>query len=441
MMRLANLNATEFAAACYLCLVGYALLCPATGTGVYDTTLFGTPSRASMWMFVGIMFLMGLLLLPRKNPILKGSAFTGGIPVLFSIVVMLRSLPMGLDEQALAAANISLGPFCFVICHLFLSRSRVFAGFPRLLFAVLIAYGLIVCDAIFLPNRIQINETAYHYGNVQRLCVVFGHPNHLGNLLAFGVVLSFASAVLAPTVTSRLALWTLLASLLIGLISTYSRGAWLGCLTGLSACVIYLWRRASHCRLGMSLIALALIAVGATWISGSPQSVKDRWAKSLPSDDASSGNRLILWHRTSGIICDNWLVGVGIGRFGQSLDDIVESEGEQRRRYDSALNNYLTLAAEAGVPVSILYVACVVYASVLASRNIVRDGSTTGVNVGLLCGAFSMLVFGLTTYTLARVYASVLLWSALGYVVSQDPCTRMQNRLQPSGHASVSITE
>jgi hypothetical protein len=43
-----------------------------------------------------------------------------------------------------------------------------------------------------------------------------------------------------------------------------------------------------------------------------------------------------------------------------------------------------------------------------------------GGNTGLLCGAYAMLVFGLTTYSLAGLYATVLLWTALGYPMSQD---------------------
>ena len=47
----------------------------------------------------------------------------------------------------------------------------------------------------------------------------------------------------------------------------------------------------------------------------------------------------------------------------------------------------------------------------------------------MLCGVYSMLVFACTTYTLGRVYAIMLVWSVLGYLVAAP---RQENTIEKS---------
>jgi hypothetical protein len=84
------------------------------------------------------------------------------------------------------------------------------------------------------------------------------------------------------------------------------------------------------------------------------------------------------------------------------------------------MNNYLNLAVETGIFGVLIYVFVLSMACVGASRNLLVCRSCLGMNLGLLCGVYSMLIFALTTYTLNRVYSNILVWTVLGYLASFD---------------------
>jgi O-antigen ligase len=247
--------------------------------------------------------------------------------------------------------------------------------------------------------------------------VVFNHPNHLGNMLAFGVAFCFASLSSHTKLYIRLILWILLAALVHALLMTFSRGAWLACSVGLFVSLIYLYKLITVRRLALSLLLLAISLFGSMAIDSHIRNISSRVVTSSPSSDASIGHRLAVWRTAVDMIYDHWLIGVGIGRFGEVLDS-YKTGTIKAESYSSALNNYVTLAAEAGMPVLTAYILMLVCASVLASRSLAKTDNRTEFQVGMLCGVYTMLVFGATTYTFTSVYAAVLTGSILGYSAS-----------------------
>ena len=149
-------------------------------------------------------------------------------------------------------------------------------------------------------------------------------------------------------------------------------------------------------------------------------------------------NRVILWKTAVKIIKDHPLIGIGFGNFGDVLDKEYKTEFLNNEGFASALNNYLTLAAETVIPITLLYIFIVVYAIILAMESIkqgkdileerlnvnnkylqrVLDFAYIDNYIGMLAGIISLLVFGLTTYTLTRVYSNLLMWSSLGFIIA-----------------------
>ena len=145
------------------------------------------------------------------------------------------------------------------------------------------------------------------------------------------------------------------------------------------------------------------------------------------------------------MIADHPWLGVGIGQFGTVLESRkYKPAAIAHLYYESAINNYLTLAAEAGIPTLVLYLLAVILVCVEASKHVQRcRGPYAGLYIGMLCGVYSLLMFGMTTYSLGRVYANVLMWSTLGCLVAlpEPSSTKSSSSMQPQDKSSVLMPE
>jgi len=406
----------------------YTLLCPGTGIGIIDTNLYGILDNPNMFslLVLSLLLLNYLLFSHTQQPrcdYANVDSLYFILLMLFSLAIVSQSFRNALVFNYVLIANICTGTTIYLLVF-WMSIRTLSSYYPTILFVVFALYSLNILRFIYLPYQHQ--GKVFYFHGVTRLSLIFDNPNHLGNMLAFGVVYCFGAVVSARTRWSVLALWSILAVLMLGIIQTYSRGAWLSCFVGIIAVVAYLMRRIQRKKLLLSLIILLAIAMLSFLAApGGYTYVFHRAARALPSVDASVGHRLEVWKCAMKIIHDHWLVGVGIGKFGYVLDKSYKPTVLTKENYASAMNNYITLAAEAGIPTTLLYIFCLVFACVLASQRLPKEGSyLAGGQIGMLCGVYSMLIFACTTYTLGRVYANVLVWSVLGYLAASPRMMR-----------------
>jgi len=408
-------------AICCYGLLSYALLYPSTGTGTIDRTLYGSLEKTDIFFLLIIMQILNCFFIISTPQLYRyfTDVMLSTLLILFSIVIVLQALRPTPILYSLINANICTGIMVFFMTIWLKTRTRLSYFFPAALFAVFGFYALVILKILYFSGKTQHNGI-FFFHDITRLSIIFDNPNHLGNMLAFGVVSCFASVTLTSKRRVTILLWSILSLLMLGLIQTYSRGAWFGCVVGIFTAVVYLKKYLQRSKLYISLaILLAITMLSFLAAPGGHTTVFSRAACALPSSDAAVGHRLEVWKSAVKMIRDHLSIGVGVGQFGEELDKGYKPASLVNLKYASAMNNYLTLAAEAGLPTALFYILCLVLVCTLASKRLPKEGFGAGINIGMLCGVYSMLIFAYTTYSLGRVYAIILVWSVLGYLVAE----------------------
>ncbi|WP_419192565.1 O-antigen ligase family protein [Kolteria novifilia] len=190
----------------------------------------------------------------------------------------------------------------------------------------------------------------------------FGHPNSLAGLLVLGLPLLVAAAELAwrwPTRPWRLAgVGIAVAIVLMGLLLTRSRSAWLAALCGLGVMavfhprgvrVLWPWRRwllLAGLGLGLAVAMLSLVGVF-DWLV-------------IVESSKSLRYRAEWWWGTLGVIEDHPLFGTGFGNFGSAyLEHKLPFSSEEIR---DPHNFVLELLAGAGPVALVAYLAALGFA-------------------------------------------------------------------------------
>jgi len=241
---------------------------------------------------------------------------------------------------------------------------------------------------------------AFTYHRFERLTGPFDSPNTLAVLLATILLLLplLHKRAINPSLQKAGALLWVAASLMLthGLAATYSRGGWLAYALGLSGliCVAYYAKGRLSQRLLQPAFALAVI-LGAMLLL-QPAGV-DRLQSFADSEDRSIGNRLIVYEGALDVIAQNPWFGVGWNRFADYYQSWLQPL-DLPHSYPGALNNYLCLGAELGLPALFCYLTLVWGSIWWACRRAVL-----GQSPALACLASAQAAFqaaGQFTYTL-----------------------------------------
>ena len=203
----------------------------------------------------------------------------------------------------------------------------------------------------------------------------FGNPNWTGEFLAMALLVTLGR------LTGR---WSRAGIVALGLIAaalaaTFARGAWLACAAGLAAMIIAR-RKALSRKLTLALAAALATAVAvAAALASRPDT--------LPylTNLASLRGRLWMWFVTIRLIAENPL-GTGLGNFELHFPQM------QARCFETAFgrgflasasftphahNDYLQIAAEAGIP-ALAAAAVLVWMIARRGRRLAADGAALG---------------------------------------------------------------
>lgn len=189
-------------------------------------------------------------------------------------------------------------------------------------------------------------ETEYGAATVVRAGATFDHPNVFGTFL-----IGLLPTALYFAFSHRSRLWRyvysgVLVLLLVALVYTFSRSAWLG--GGMGILVVIALNRSIGFRTAGLLIAIALI-VGVVMLPRDAKCVLLNRSGSTQSYDVG---RLYSWHTAAKMIASHPVLGVGLGRFHASYSDYA-GEGEVYRQnplhHMDAHNTFLDVGAEGGL--------------------------------------------------------------------------------------------
>lgn len=203
----------------------------------------------------------------------------------------------------------------------------------------------------------------------------FGNPNWAGEYLAMALVVTMGRLASAWSLARAAAL----ALIAAGLAATFARGAWLACAIGMLA-MLLTWRgRISRNR----LIAVAAAALAGMVIVAILALRPDMFQ--YLANAASIRGRFWLWYVTVHMILAHPL-GVGLGQFEVRFAEMQAHcfQTDFGRRFLSsasfplqAHNDYLQIAAEAGVP-ALLAAVALAFLIVRRGRALSTDGAALG---------------------------------------------------------------
>jgi len=181
------------------------------------------------------------------------------------------------------------------VVHTLVVSAGVIAGLGILQFAGIDVVPLLGSKRVFADNVVAT-------GNIRRVASIYGHANNLGLFLERILPLALLCFIW-PTMRIRAA-WAWVAVIAIGLVVSFSRGAWLATLVAVAVVALYHYGAATIRRRPWLLMALATAGV-----LGIVATLLTRGA-SAGSFDA----RVLLWQEAvSWIQARPW--GLGLGQF------------------------------------------------------------------------------------------------------------------------------
>ncbi len=331
--------------------------------------------------------------------------------------------------------------FLFFAPHLFLREKGGILLFLFLLLlpsAVVSLYGLMQVagyEFIFPAPRLLMTST-------------LGHINFVGQYLLTVTPLALAFLFLKSGPVIRTLCFLVLTLDVLCLGATYTRGAWLGFFAAL-ACMFFLSRITTG---GISPLSLAkgrrklflfasvfLFALPFSWfLATQPQVLRSAFTLSLedvhPDKEEMTGReswrmvsnnitRIKTWESTIEMIKDAPFLGVGLGNYANAYPPYrqwEEKEMETRIRW-YAHNDYLQIAAEAGIPALLsflLFLLFIFRRVVIFLRNSPLDrAEERSMVIGLSGCVIATLVHAFFSFNLYQPFSAPLFWFELGSVL------------------------
>ncbi len=328
--------------------------------------------------------------------------------------------------------------FLFFAPQLFLRERGVLLPFllSLLLPSILIsAYGLLQFagyEPLFDTPRLLMTST-------------LGHINFVGQYLLTITPLALALCFLKSGVFLRSFCFLILFVNLSCLVATYTRGAWLGFLVALGAMfLLSRLRRTSSAsfftfsgkKVIPSLLILLLFSLPAMWfIASQPQVLRSFFHTSLTDVEKDSTEitgreswrmisnnitRIKTWESTLKMIKDAPLLGVGLGNYAivyPPYRQWEEKEMETRIRW-YAHNDYLQIAAEAGVPALLCFL---LFLSALFGKVIsfiksipTEKAEERMMIIGLSGSVIATLTHAFFSFNLYQPFSAPFFWFACG---------------------------
>ncbi len=240
-----------------------------------------------------------------------------------------------------------------------------------------------------------------------RVYSIIGSPNILGSLMVFSIP---AALALFKTCQARIKKYYYLgcmAVMLMCLVFTFSRGAWLGFMLAIFLCGLWLDRRI--------LVAMLLLVVLSPVVM---PSVYDRMAYMMSSDyQASSarGGRISRWTLALASWEKQPAVGVGLGRFGGAV--AARYYPEESFYVDSWYLKVGTESGWIGLGATGLFILFVLGAA-RKGITLTKDPRLRVIGSGLLAGMVGVLLHNVVENVFEVPMMATYFWLFAGFVIA-----------------------
>lgn len=381
------------AATFWLCLSLLVLIPLAFDTKLHRT--YAVPKLALL--LVGASALLPLIAFCTTTATITGSALasrfksTHVVIVGLYMVTVLASTVFSADQTGSLFGHFYnqmgfIPRFGFLVCFasliigIDLKEKRLKATLWAMTFAGLLVSAYAVVQFFgydpFLSSVLYTSASAG--GSVVRVVSTLGHADYLGNFLLYTTPLSSGLAFAAKGWTRALA-WLAAALSAIAIVSSGTRGAWFGLLSGAVVFAILNLRESTGLTararrrqvLRAATIALAIVAILSFAISLSPAARSIVTRARLSSVEGFTGaGRTYLWRDSIKMVPAFALTGSGPDNFRKAFLPYKSRELGRLApvNNESSHNSYLDAAISFGVPGFLLYVAIVVSTFMLLIR-------------------------------------------------------------------------
>ena len=371
---------------------------------------------------VGVRALREQTFVPAfRDPVLAGGVAFAAVGAISAIVngvpPLVAALGIGVTLDTLAV---------YVLVRMAGFGERMAAiGIATLAAAVALAGLIGIAQVLLTPDILGFRAFSGRFGEGARATGFLGNPNMLGAVIAMVLPFPVYAVRHLPRRNHRIAAGVVMAILVLALVDTYSRGAWLAAFIGVPLAALFVDRRAVLVFLGTAVVAFtAAFLLPTNLLNGRPtpggsvivDSTVDRF------DDMSTSNDVRLRFLVEGIpiAADHPLLGVGPGRYGGAIATIIRSP--VYAAYDTDLYGYrsvhdfwLHTVGEVGALGTAAFLSMIV---ALGLRFRARARASSGVRFVILAGAVTavlvLTINNLTEMIFEGNLPSVQAWALLG---------------------------
>lgn len=392
---------------------------------IFDRSLFDQwelPKATFLWLISGLaLFVWSTERLIKNDRRLVLPGAVGRFVIAFLVVASLsaafsvqslRSLYGDIGRHEGLLTIISYTILFFISMQVLSSRTglRLLVRSIALMSLIVSAYGLI--------QILGFDPIAWPSGRFEsyRSFSTLGNPMFLGELLALSLPVVFGGMFVARG-RERFFFGISAAVTAACLVTTFTRGSWLGGALGLLVILPHLIKGVDRKRLiaGLALtMAAGLLFAGVLTFSGKlpAKEIADRLASTFSSGEGSGATRIEIWKASLSMVAARPVIG-----WGPDSYRLVYPKYATLNHYriagrnivaDNAHNYPLQLATSVGILGTLLYIAIILLALRRIRRLSVFDLLIVGLGGGVI-GYLIALFFGISI-----VAASAVLWIVLG---------------------------
>ena len=379
--------------------------------GVFLLPFFPTMHLVVYTLYLTLCYGIKVL---RGKRLFSLSGLDAGV-LLFALVLLFSGIFSASPSTSLPSAAVCLCFLCWYPIAVNLLRSGDWIR--RAVRAVFLA-GLLVAlygiaQYLFADvSRIWLDSELFS-DIAGRAVSTFENPNVLGEYLLLCLPVSFSLFLdRSRSAWGRFFLLLGSACLLVCLILTWSRGAWLGLiLSSALLCIIV------SARMLLLLFPAACLLPWSPYFL--PATVVQRFLSIGNLTDTSTAYRIHIWEGVLRLLKDHWLagIGIGVGAF-REVYPAYSLAGIEAAPHSHSL--YLQILTESGIFGLLLFLVLLVfYARCCISSVTLFPGIRDRIRSACMCcGVFAVLIQGMTDYVWYNYRIFLMFWFAVGLSVA-----------------------
>ena len=243
-----------------------------------------------------------------------------------------------------------------------------------------------------------------------RASALFAGENTLGGVMVFSIIWTLTYFIHTD---GRRKVWLGLALLLmiLTLVFSFSRGAWLGVLGALISYA--LWEKRARLKVAIVLLVAGALLLGFPFLRGRLISIGNPF-------HPLTEERIYIWKASWDMIKAHPLLGVGMSNFSLAYEEYM-FEGAKISQPSSAHNIFLNIWAEGGLLALLSFVGIVIITFVKGFRLI---KSLTGLSRAVAVASFSallgILIHNQVDTTLYSMHVGPIFWLLVGMIIYGD---------------------